>query len=563
MISLRHIWKIIPVRLHRRTVSVLLAMFAISLLELAGIATIYPLLLLLLNPASPELEKICRLTGYSIDGASAQQTILLLVGGLFLLLIVKNITVYRLHRYRSNYLGEFSNTLCTSLFAACIAKGLLYQKRHSLSDLSMTINQSSYLFVWSVVLPLLSMLSEGLLLIITLGILFLVEPMAVLLTAGCLLPVVFLTITLMRKRIGELGQEEYTARSAQNRVTWQMLRGYATAQVYGYQEKLAQKFDTQVHRATEKRRQLELAGKLPSMLIEMGLIVGVGLAALLSSRDFISTVALFGAAGLRIIPSLRTLLLNWSQIKNQQHTLKNITRMLHVDLKKSLLVCETPSVSPLCFDRILQFDGVTFTYDGKEVLTDFNLTIHPGDRIILQGPSGCGKSTFIQLLVGLYFPEKGQITVDGIPLDQTNVSSWQLMIGYVPQEVFIFDGTLAENIAMRTEAIDEDRVLELIHKVKLTDRVSTMQQGIYESIGDNGCRLSGGERQRIGIARALYRKPKLLVFDEATSAVDGAVEKDIFTTLEELSNEEKETTIIVVSHRELPWKNAITINLQP
>lgn len=560
MISLKHIWTIIPARLHRRTVSVLMAMLAISLLELVGIATLYPLLLLLLNPASPELEKLCRLTGYSLNSISTQQTVLLLVGVLFLLLIGKNIIVYKLHRFRSLYLGDFSNTLSNSLFAACAAKGLLYHKRHSLSDLAMIINQASYLFVWSVLLPLLSMLSEGLLLIITLSILFLVEPMAVLLTAGCLLPVVFLIIGIMRRRIGKLGQEEYAARSAQIRVTWQMLRGYATAQVYGYQEKLEQKFSAQVHKATEKRRQLELTGKLPGMLIEMGLIVGVGLAALFSTRDFISTVALFGAAGLRIIPSLRTLLANWSQIKNQQHTLDNISRMLQVEKNTTFECTDNPTVS-FVFEHNLRFEEVSFAFDDKEILSTFSLTINSGDRIIFQGPSGRGKSTFLQLLVGLYFPSKGQITIDNIPLDQTNVTSWQSLIGYVPQDVFIFDGTLAENIAMQTESIDEERILTLIDRVKLTDRVNVMDKGIYESVGDNGCRLSGGERQRIGIARALYRKPKLLVFDEATSAVDGAVEKEIFTTIEELSEEEKEITIIVVSHRELPWKNATIISL--
>lgn len=560
MISLKHIWTIIPARLHRRTVSVLMAMLAISLLELVGIATLYPLLLLLLNPASPELEKLCRLTGYSLNSISTQQTVLLLVGVLFLLLIGKNIIVYKLHRFRSLYLGDFSNTLSNSLFAACAAKGLLYHKCHSLSDLAMIINQASYLFVWSVLLPLLSMLSEGLLLVITLSILFLVEPMAVLLTAGCLLPVVFLIIGIMRRRIGKLGQEEYAARSAQIRVTWQMLRGYATAQVYGYQEKLEQKFSAQVHKATEKRRQLELTGKLPGMLIEMGLIVGVGLAALFSTRDFISTVALFGAAGLRIIPSLRTLLANWSQIKNQQHTLDNISRMLQVEKNTTFECTDNPTVS-FVFEHNLRFEEVSFAFDDKEILSTFSLTINSGDRIILQGPSGRGKSTFLQLLVGLYFPSKGQITIDNIPLDQTNVTSWQSLIGYVPQDVFIFDGTLAENIAMQTESIDEERILTLIDRVKLTDRVNVMDKGIYESVGDNGCRLSGGERQRIGIARALYRKPKLLVFDEATSAVDGAVEKEIFTTIEELSEEEKEITIIVVSHRELPWKNATIISL--
>lgn len=560
MISLKHIWTIIPARLHRRTVSVLMAMLAISLLELVGIATLYPLLLLLLNPASPELEKLCRLTGYSLNSISTQQTVLLLVGVLFLLLIGKNIIVYKLHRFRSLYLGDFSNTLSNSLFAACAAKGLLYHKRHSLSDLAMIINQASYLFVWSVLLPLLSMLSEGLLLIITLSILFLVEPMAVLLTAGCLLPVVFLIIGIMRRRIGKLGQEEYAARSAQIRVTWQMLRGYATAQVYGYREKLEQKFSAQVHKATEKRRQLELTGKLPGMLIEMGLIVGVGLAALFSTRDFISTVALFGAAGLRIIPSLRTLLANWSQIKNQQHTLDNISRMLQVEKNTTFECTDNPTVS-FVFEHNLRFEEVSFAFDDKEILSTFSLTINSGDRIILQGPSGRGKSTFLQLLVGLYFPSKGQITIDNFPLDRTNVTSWQSLIGYVPQDVFIFDGTLAENIAMQTESIDEERILTLIDRVKLTDRVNVMDKGIYESVGDNGCRLSGGERQRIGIARALYRKPKLLVFDEATSAVDGAVEKEIFTTIEELSEEEKEITIIVVSHRELPWKNATIISL--
>ena len=163
------------------------------------------------------------------------------------------------------------------------------------------------------------------------------------------------------------------------------------------------------------------------------------------------------------------------------------------------------------------------------------------------GPSGCGKSTFVDLLTGLLTPQQGQILIDGVSLSEENLSSWLKCIGYVPQFPYIFDGTLAENVAFGQSpaTIDRGRVLTVCRMAAI-DYLNQLPLGIDSFIGERGVKLSGGQRQRVAIARALYRNPSLIIFDEATSALDEEKDAEIRQLISTLKGQQ---TMVVVSHR--------------
>lgn len=202
----------------------------------------------------------------------------------------------------------------------------------------------------------------------------------------------------------------------------------------------------------------------------------------------------------------------------------------------------------------MEIRNVSFSYEknNKEILSDFSLTIKQGERVGIRGASGAGKSTLMNLMLGLYTPDKGEILIDGVELNTSTRRMWQNCVGYVPQSVFLLDSTLLENITLgvKTEDIDHKRVMEVIEMASLTEFVKLLPDGLNSRIGEAGCRVSGGERQRIGIARALYKNPDILFFDEATSSLDRTTEQSINFSIEELSKRNSNITIVAIAHRD-------------
>ena len=198
--------------------------------------------------------------------------------------------------------------------------------------------------------------------------------------------------------------------------------------------------------------------------------------------------------------------------------------------------------------RSLALRNIEFRYPaGNEpVLLGLDLAVPLGSSLGIVGPSGSGKSTLVDLLLGLRTPTSGSIAIDGTPLPDV-IHAWRSRIGYVPQHVTLFDGTIGQNVALTwDEDYDRDKVMEVLEKAQMTSHVAAREHGIDERIGERGMSLSGGQRQRLGIARALYSDPLVLVLDEATSSLDTKTEDDVVTALKLLHGE---VTLIAVAHR--------------
>ena len=176
--------------------------------------------------------------------------------------------------------------------------------------------------------------------------------------------------------------------------------------------------------------------------------------------------------------------------------------------------------------------------------------IEKGEYVGFCGYSGVGKTTLFNLILGFLSPQEGGILIDGIPLQGNNRKAWLKHIGYVPQEVFIFNGTLAENIALGFKDIDKGMVAKVLDMVSLSDWTSGLPDGLESTLGEGGGKLSGGQKQRIGIARALYKGAKVLLLDEATSALDNNTEKEINIMLDNLRAKFNGLTVLSIAHRE-------------
>ncbi|WP_368429765.1 ABC transporter ATP-binding protein [Sulfuricaulis sp.] len=249
----------------------------------------------------------------------------------------------------------------------------------------------------------------------------------------------------------------------------------------------------------------------------------------------------------RLLPALQQIYSAWASIAGSRASLAGTIELLDQPLPADVL---QPTTAPLRFQKDIRFNAVRFryTHDGPWVLDGLNLVIPKGARVGFVGSTGSGKSTTLDLLMGLLMPTQGVLLVDGHPIRGKRIRAWQRSIAHVPQNIFLADTTLAENIAFGVPRgdIDMDRVRQVARQAQIAEFIESRPEGYNAYVGERGIRLSGGQRQRIGIARALYKQATVLVFDEATSALDNATEQSVMDAIAALN---RDLTVLLIAHR--------------
>jgi ATP-binding cassette subfamily C protein len=205
-------------------------------------------------------------------------------------------------------------------------------------------------------------------------------------------------------------------------------------------------------------------------------------------------------------------------------------------------------VGQVTFGRSLELSGVGFAYGegGREVLGHVDLEVPFGQLVVVTGPSGVGKTTLVDLILGLHRPTSGHVLVDGVSLEELELGHWRRQIGYVAQELILLNDTVAANVTLGDPDLDGKAVARALAIAGAADFVARFPEGVNTVVGDKGARLSGGQRQRIALARALVRRPRLLILDEVTSALDPETEQEICANIRELAGE---TTVLAITHR--------------
>jgi ATP-binding cassette subfamily C protein len=197
-------------------------------------------------------------------------------------------------------------------------------------------------------------------------------------------------------------------------------------------------------------------------------------------------------------------------------------------------------------ERGLAFHDVHFAYGNRPILSGATFTIPAGRITALIGVSGAGKTTVVDMIIGLVRASAGQITLDGVPLGELDLTAWRRMVGYVPQEAFLLHESVLMNVTLGDQSLSEADALEALEAAGAADFVAAMPEGIHTPLGERGARVSGGQRQRIAIARALVHRPRMLILDEATASLDQASEAAICQTVSKLRGR---MTIVAVSHQ--------------
>ena len=334
------------------------------------------------------------------------------------------------------------------------------------------------------------------------------------------------------------------------------LSGSKIFELTGSQKNLVKDFSVHNDKLANLSRSVGFRADLPRPLFEIFILLITSTFLILNFsshanfKEIIPLLGIFLTAAYRLIPSFGRILTNLQKFQFSIQAAKNLSKDIEkFNYQNNLSKNE---VIQFNFEKNISFENVAFSYNEKEnldsdlVLKNVNLKIKKGSKIGIVGGSGSGKSTFLDLLMGLIYPQNGTILIDGQRIKNIK-SQWQKNIGCVPQDVFILDDTFKRNIAfgLPNELIDEQKVNNALESANLTQFKDSLEFGLETLLGESGSRLSGGQKQRIGIARALYTNPNILIFDEATNALDSQTEKKI---INEIFSAKKSNTIIFVSH---------------
>lgn len=468
---------------------------------------------------------------------------------------IKSIFVVGSTWIQKKFTARLGVRLGVDLFNVYIAQPYAFYARTNSSSL-IRKSQNSGIFISGVLDPLLIVLTDGSVALVLIVGLLIVEPL------GTALVIVFFglaTLFLQRKsrsRLIRWGIAQNTCSEEQLKILQHSYGGVREITLYGSHQYFSDLYKSRISETAHIGQKHGTLSVIPRLWLEV-----VALSALLlvvsvmrlqdkSLTEIGTTLTLYAGVAFRVLPTFSRLVASFQSVAFSKSLVEEVAADL--EMKK---IETTSGLKANIFNDVITFENVSFSYEGSDapVLKNVSVEFRRGMSIGIVGPSGSGKSTFVDLLLGFFEPTSGSILVDGVDLSEIRYS-WMRQVGYVPQEVFLLDDTIKANIAFGVEPdlVDVDRLANALKQARLDSFVWTLPENLNTTIGERGVRLSGGQRQRIGIARALYRNPDVLVFDEATSSVDGATEAELMVEIAELG---RTRTIIQIAHRVDTVKN--------
>jgi ABC-type multidrug transport system fused ATPase/permease subunit len=517
------------------------------LADLVGLATLLPVIVLIVYPGSVEGDSIMaglfRMTG--LDSVARFGVAL----GVFALVMLplKSIFTIWLTNIHNKFLLAIYRDCSRSLYDCHHRRGVLFIRRSHSSQLSFHINGACLGYATGIVGTIVSGAGDGVVALLLAGMVVWLAPWASLLVLGTMIPVMAIWFGVVSGRLKKLGLVAYEARRRQSRLVQESLRGHVSMNVDDSCDATAAEFESGLREISDADLRVSVYKQIPSLLMQLcvALVLIVFLTGEVGGGAPVSMFVLFGFAAVRLMPLVLALASGWDTLQNSRYIVDIISEA--GDFRDSD-EADDENAAPLSFEREIEMRSVTFAFEGSgAVISDMSMRFGKGESVGIRGESGAGKSTLFNLLLGFYVPQSGGIYIDGVRLSPATRRGWLRNVGYVEQDVFIRNDTLAKNIAVPGAPPDRARIIRVLRQVGLGPWVDALPGGLDTTLGEGGSTLSGGQRQRIGIARALYKNPAVLFVDEATASLDAASEEEIVTLLHLLAG--RGLTLFIISHR--------------
>jgi HlyD family secretion protein len=541
----------------RRYLYLQIMVFFMAIMELLGIASIAPFMALVadvqLLETNTTLKKI-----YLASGVESHEKFLFLTGSIVLIMlstasILSIITTWRLSLFALSVGTEIGDRL----YRYYLNKDWLFHASGSSAQLTKQIATEALRVTNFIILPLIQMNARLVLALFIIVGIFIYNPLIAIIGVTLFICGYVVIYKVIRKRIARYGQHVSTTSTDRFRLMNEGFGGIKDVLLYNRRQDFIDQFEMSGKVLAHAQGVNTALSQVPRYLMELlafGALITLVLVLLIANNGTLSQVlpvlAIYALAGFKLLPALQQIYASVTTVRGNTAAFEAIK----ADLLASLTLDEQSKADLQSNDfqyiKKIKLDNVSFTYPNKmsPALNNINIEIPVNATIGFVGESGSGKSTLIDLLLGLIEPSQGALMLDNKTIGSNNKHAWQQRIGFVPQSIFLSEGSIAENIAfgLNKKDIDIEKVQQAVKYSHLESLVNSLPQGLNTKVGERGIQLSGGQRQRIGIARALYNQADVLVFDEATSALDGITEKVIMDAIQELSGQK---TIVMIAHR--------------
>ena len=537
----------------RRGIFILMLAMLVSLLEIVGIASMMPFFALIGNPQSISTNSILSFL-YVSFGFETYSSFIMFIGVAVIGVIAFSNLVKAISAHYTNlFTGSLRQSLQSRLLKSYVNQPYKYFLGKNTSELNKIIWSDIEFVIGYGVTPVLQIFSNIILLFLAVILISLVQfkvAVSILLLVSSFALIFWV---YLRNRSQDTATRRGEAAKHSYIVLNEVLGGIKDVKVYQKERNFIEKFNKNNKIYANLWAKSTTVAQLPKFVLEtvaFSLLIGVTIIMLYTLKDIgalLPVLGVYAFAAYKIIPAIQiifqgisSLKQGWPSLQVIQHDLQSIEE----ENTKSL-------ITEILFSNSIKLNSIVYRYPNsdRKILDGLDLTINCNSTVGIVGGTGAGKTTLVDLLLGLHEPEKGTISVDSLVICNENIHAWKNMIGYVPQTIFLTDATITENIAfgLGFDEIDFDNVKRASKLASLDEFIINELPDQYNTIvGERGVRLSGGQRQRLGIARALYRNPKVLILDEATSSLDNITETYIIKALDNIKGS---CTIIIIAHR--------------
>ena len=526
-------------------------------LETVGISMFIPVVYVLIDDSAftsnTILVEACKFLGINTQ----QQFLLVGLILLGLVYILKNVYLYFQTVVQNNYVYNNRARFFNRIYSLYLNKDYYYFVENASGNITRSIYYD-VIYTFDVLLSFINIITECII-SATILLFLLIVNWKVSLITGIIL---FVELIVINKIIKPILFKNGKANTENVGIFFgniiQSIENIKEIKVFNTEKYFIKKNEQYVETLSKTEKHYRTLSTIPKYMIES--FTFASLAAILcvfvksgtDIKKFIPILSAFAVAAVKLLPSLNKISSNLSNISYYIPNLNNLASVIHEaesDQVKGNMDANISNRSALCCNNSIELRDISFKYEGsdKYIFNNLNLIFPVNRSVGIIGGSGEGKTTLVDLLTGLLTPNQGSVLCDGVNI-QENYPSWLSLIGYIPQNTILVNDTITSNVAFGVDPaeIDKDRVISALKDAQIYDFVCGMKDGLDTTIGDRGMKLSGGQRQRIGIARALYKNPKILIFDESTSALDNNTEKEVMAAVNALMSNK---TIIIISHR--------------
>ncbi len=553
----RELWAILTRGQRRKVLGAQAISVAMAASGIVSIAAIAPFFAALADPqATAHLSALRWL--YVLGGFTSTRTFVTGLAIAFVTLVIASNLVNALGAQAMNRIAHrIGNELQAALFAEYLSRPYLFHVGiNSATLFNNVVNEAGRLNegVLQNLFTLVTNATTGAVIIVSV---IVVSPAIALALLGGLAGGYFLIYVSVRARLLRLGRAHSLAWSEQARIVGESFSGIKEISLLADKSRFQQGFERASVEAARTAGRIRAAGQVPRHVMEcVALSALASVALVLNVRAagvgaWLGELSFLGFATYRLLPVLQQLFVSIVRIRADRTGFTAIAQDLRRARMSSLAApISGTDPSPGAPREEIRLVRASFHYsaDGPPALFNANLSVPAGAMVAIVGPNGSGKTTLMDVIAGLLPPTSGEVRIDGIAITAASRPAWLNKVAYVPQNPFLLEGTLAENIAfgVRPDAVDRARMTGAARLAQLEEFIASLPRGYEHAVGERGNRLSGGQRQKIGIARVLYRGASVLLLDEATSALDSLAETEVLAALRALRHA---CTILVISHR--------------